>query len=92
VNVAPRGSHILQNGPAAEKVRNRWVKPIWILMRQEMMGWQLHQLDRLQIICTSLQTDKHASISSFVFTGRMIFMTPSQQYQCTKGTACFFCN
>jgi len=22
-----------------------------------MMGWQWHQLDRLQVICTSLQTD-----------------------------------
>jgi len=28
------------------------VKPISILMKQEMMGWQWHQLDRLQIICS----------------------------------------
>jgi len=28
-----------------------------------MMGWQLHQLDRMQIICTLLQTDNHASTS-----------------------------
>jgi len=30
-----------------------------------MMGWQWHQLDhmQMQIICTSLQTDKHASSS-----------------------------
>jgi len=27
-------------------------KPIWILM--ELMGWQWHQLDRMQVICTSL--------------------------------------
>ena len=26
-----------------------------------MMGWQWHQLDHMQIICTLLQTDKHAS-------------------------------
>ena len=26
-----------------------------------MMGWQWHQLDHMQIICTSLQTDNHAS-------------------------------
>jgi len=32
------------------------VKPIWILMKQEIMGWQWHQLDNMQIICTSLQT------------------------------------
>jgi len=28
------------------------------MMKQEMMGWQWHQLDCMQIICTSLQTDK----------------------------------
>jgi len=32
----------------------RKVKPIWILRRQEMVGWQWHQLDHMQIICTSL--------------------------------------
>ena len=26
-----------------------------------MMGWLWHQLDHMQIICTSLQTDNHAS-------------------------------
>jgi len=26
-------------------------------MKQEMMGWQWHQLDHMQIIYTSLQTD-----------------------------------
>jgi len=30
------------------------------------MGWQWHQLDHLQIICTSLQTDNHASTSSLI--------------------------
>jgi len=28
------------------------------------MGWQWRQLDHMQIICTSLQTDNHASTSS----------------------------
>ena len=32
-----------------------------------MMGWQWHQLDTTQIICTSLQTDNHASTSSLSF-------------------------
>jgi len=27
------------------------------------MGWQQHQLDHMQIICNSLQTDNHASTS-----------------------------
>jgi len=31
------------------------------------MGWQWHQLDYMQIICTSLQTDNHASTSSLRF-------------------------
>jgi len=32
-----------------------------------MMGWQWHQLDHMQIICTLLQTDNHASISPLSF-------------------------
>ena len=30
-------------------------------------GWQWHQLDHKQIICTSLQTDNHTSTSSLSF-------------------------
>jgi len=40
-------------------------KPFWILVKQEMMGWQWHQLDHMRIICTSLQTDNHASTLPF---------------------------
>jgi len=36
-------------------------------MKQEMTGWQWHQLDHMQIICTSLQADNHASTSSLNF-------------------------
>jgi len=36
-------------------------KPFWSLMKQEMMGWQWHPLDHMQIICTSIQTDNHVS-------------------------------
>ena len=31
------------------------------------MVWQWHQLDHMQIICTSLQTDNHASTSPLCF-------------------------
>jgi len=31
------------------------------------MGWQWHQLDHMQIISTSLQTDNHASNSPLSF-------------------------
>jgi len=51
--------------------------------------WQWHQLGRMQV-CTSLQTSNHASTSvtsplSF-FTGRIPFLLPNQQRQCTEGT------
>ena len=42
-------------------------KPIWILLEQEVMGWQWHQLNHMQIICTLLQTDNHASTSPLSF-------------------------
>jgi len=47
--------------------------------------WQCHQLDHMQV-CTSLQTDNHAStpLLSF-FTGRMPFLPPNQQHQSTQG-------
>jgi len=47
--------------------RHQEGKPFWILLEQEMMGWQWHQLDHMQSICTSLQTDNHASTSSLSF-------------------------
>ena len=48
--------------------------------------WQWHQLDHMQV-CTSLQTDNHAStpLLSF-FTGRMPFLLLNQQHQSTEGT------
>jgi len=39
----------------------------WILLKQEMIGWQWHQLDHMQIICTSLQIGNHISTSSLNF-------------------------
>jgi len=42
-------------------VRHQKGKPFWILLEQQMMRKQWHQLDHMQIICTSFQTDNHAS-------------------------------
>jgi len=51
-----------------------------------MMGWQWHQLNHMQIICTSLQTDNHASTPPLsFFTGRMPFLAPKQQCQGIEG-------
>ena len=46
--------------------------------------WQWHQLGHMQV-CTSLQTDNHASTPPLDFTGRMPFLSPNQQHQSTKG-------
>jgi len=47
--------------------------------------WQWHQLGRMQV-CTSLQTDNHASTPTLsFFTGRMPFLPPNQHRQCTEG-------
>jgi len=45
-----------------------------------MIGWQWHQLDHMQIICTSLQTDNHAT----VFTGRTPFLSPTNSVKALK--------
>jgi len=48
--------------------------------------WQWHQLGHTQV-CTSLQTDNHASTPPLsFFTGRMPFLSPNQQRQSTEGT------
>jgi len=47
--------------------------------------WQWHQLDHMQV-CTSLQTDIHASTPPLsLFTGQMPFLLPNQQRQSTEG-------
>ena len=47
--------------------------------------WQWHQLGHMQV-CTSHQTDNHASTSPLsFFTGRVPFLPPNQQCQSTEG-------
>ena len=54
--------------------------------------WQWHQLGHMQV-CTSLQTDNHASTSPLsFFTGRMPFLPPNQQRQSTEGMSAFALN
>jgi len=65
--------------------RHQKGKPFWILLQQEMTGWQWHQLDHMQIICTcSRQITKQVSHHS-VFTGQMPFVPPNQQPQSIEG-------
>ena len=51
-------------------------------------AWHWHQLGHMQV-CTSIQTDNHASTHRSVFTGRMPFLPPNQQRQSTEGTEGF---
>ena len=48
-------------------------------------NWQWHQLGHIQV-CTSLQTDNHASTPSLSFY-RPSFLPPNQQRKSTEGTA-----
>jgi len=36
-------------------------------MKQEVMWWQWHQMDHMQMICTSIQSADHGSTSSLKF-------------------------
>jgi len=48
--------------------------------------WQWHQMGHVQV-CTSLQTDNHASTPPLsLFTGWMLFLAPNQQRQSTEGS------
>jgi len=49
--------------------------------------WQWHQLGHMQV-CTSLQTDNHASTpTTLFFTGQMPFLPTNQQRQSTEGNS-----
>jgi len=75
------------NGPLS---RNTWVS--WYQKCKTNLDfteardseWQWHQLGHMQV-CTSLQTDNHASTPALSFTGRMLFLPPNQQRQSTEG-------
>ena len=77
------------NGPFSGTTRaSRYQKGKNNLDFTEARGseWQWHQLGRMQV-CTSLQTDNHASTPPLSFsTGRMPFLPPYQQRQSTEGS------
>jgi len=55
-------------------------------MKEEIMGWQWHHWDDMQIVCTSLQTDNDASASSLnFFTDQMLFPMPNQHCRSSEG-------
>ena len=55
-----------------------------------MTGWQWHQLNHMQIICTSIQTYNHASISSLSFLqARCSFWCPTNSDKALKAITDF---
>ena len=76
------------NGPLSETTRvGRYQKGQINLDFTEATDseWQWHQLGRMQV-CTSLQTDNHASTPPLkLFTGQMPFLLPNQQRHITEG-------
>jgi len=70
--------------------RTTWVsqhqkgKPFGILLEQEVMGWQWHQLDHMQIICTSFQTNNYASTLPLSFYRPDALPVTNQQCQNTE--------
>jgi len=75
--------------------RTTWVsrhqndKPLWILVEQEMVGWLWHQLDHIQFICTSLQTDNHTSTSPLRFLqARCPSCRPTNSIKALKALTC----
>ena len=53
------------------------------------MGWQWHQPDQMQVICTSLQTDHHASTSSLKLVNELMYNT-TNIYLPTSPTYCCY--
>jgi len=50
-----------------------------------VFGMLWHQLDHMQTVCASFQTDNHTNTSSLnFFAGQMLFLTPNQQCQSTE--------
>ena len=76
----------LFNGPFSGTTQvSRYQKGKTNLDFTEARDSEWHQLGRIQV-CTSLQTDNHASTPPLsCFTGRMPFLSPNQQRQSTEG-------
>jgi len=58
-----RASFLRQLGKAGTEK----VKKIWILMKQEIMGWQCHQLDNTQIIFLLQTQPRQHLITQFFY-------------------------
>jgi len=58
-------------------------------MKTEMMVWQWHQLDHMQIICCSVLTADRLPCQQLVtqfFTGRIPYLHPTNSVKALKAT------
>jgi len=53
-------------------------------MKRETMEWQWHQLDHMQILCISLQTDNHASTGTSPLSFYRLDALPAAQPTVSK--------
>jgi len=75
------------NGPLSGTTRVSWYqkgKTNLDFTEARDSEWQWNPLGHMQV-CTSLQTDNHASTPPLIFTGRIPFLLTNQQRQSTEG-------
>jgi len=58
-------------------------KLFWISLKQEIMEWQRHQLDHMQIICSLLQIDRQ-TCQHLPLSRCILFLMTNQQYKKPK--------
>jgi len=56
-----------------------------------MTGWQWHQLDHMQIICTALQADNYCAIFKCYFTCTFYSRATVGAFVCLVVLSCCFC-
>jgi len=62
--------------------RHQKGRPFWILLKQEMMGWQGHQLDHIQSFAPRSRQITMPAPHHSVFTGWMPFLPLNQLPKC----------
>jgi len=58
-------------------------------MKQEMMGWQWHQLDHMRHLHLNPDTQPCQHFITQFLTGQMLLWTSNQQCQSTEGKTTF---
>jgi len=81
----PELTHLYSNMVVQCNQQQQPLLPFQIIMKQEVRGWQWYQLDLVKTICTTFQTDNHASTSPLNFCRLDALPDVNQQCQGTEG-------